>query len=57
MKQISLNINNKFYNILVDEHELLSNVIREKIGLTGTKIGCEQGSCGACTVLVTIKPF
>jgi len=55
MKQISLNINNKFYNILVDEHELLSNVIREKIGLTGTKIGCEQGSCGACTVLVNNK--
>ncbi len=57
MKQISLNVNNRQYKILVDEHELLSTVIREKIGLTGTKIGCEQGSCGACTVLVNNKPI
>ena len=35
---------------------MLSNVIREKIGLTGTKIGCSQGSCGACTVMVNDEP-
>ncbi|MCE9540061.1 MAG: molybdopterin-dependent oxidoreductase [Bacteroidetes bacterium] len=56
MKQIKLKINGKSYNLLVDNHEMLSNVIREKAGLTGTKIGCEQGSCGACTVLANGKP-
>src|ERR1035437_7987775 len=35
---------------------MLSSVIREKAGLTGTKIGCEQGSCGACTVMVNKEP-
>ncbi len=56
MRPINIKINNKVYNILVDEHEMLSKVIREKAGLTGTKIGCEQGSCGACTVLVNKEP-
>jgi len=56
MKPINIKINNKVYNFLVDDHEMLSNVIREKAGLTGTKIGCEQGSCGACTVMVNKEP-
>lgn len=56
MKKISLNINGTKYDVLASEHEMLSNVIREKAGLTGTKIGCEQGSCGACTVLVNGVP-
>ncbi|MEI6576263.1 MAG: molybdopterin cofactor-binding domain-containing protein [Bacteroidota bacterium] len=55
MQQIVLNINGRPYDLLVDEHEMLSHVIREKAGLTGTKVGCEQGSCGACTVLVNDK--
>ena len=52
MKQINFKVNGKQYNLMVNDHEMLSTVIREKLGLTGTKIGCEQGSCGACTVLV-----
>ena len=56
MKQIGLNINGKQFHLLVEEHEMLSTVIRERAGLTGTKIGCEQGSCGACTVLVNNEP-
>ncbi len=56
MKQLNLKINEKQFNFLVGEHEMLSTVIREKAGLTGTKIGCEQGSCGACTVLVNNEP-
>jgi 4-hydroxybenzoyl-CoA reductase subunit alpha len=56
MKQISLNINGKKHELLIHEHELLSMVLRDRIGLTGTKIGCEQGSCGACTILVDDKP-
>ncbi|RPI19283.1 MAG: aldehyde oxidase [Ignavibacteriae bacterium] len=57
MKQIKLYINNKEYDFLVKGHEMLSTVIREKAGLTGTKLGCEQGSCGACTVLVDGSPL
>lgn len=56
MKPINIKINNKVFHFLADEHEMLSKVIREKAGMTGTKIGCEQGSCGACTVLVDGKP-
>ncbi|NVO01104.1 MAG: molybdopterin-dependent oxidoreductase [Bacteroidetes bacterium] len=56
MKQINFKVNGKHYGLLVNSHEMLSTVIREKVGLTGTKIGCEQGSCGACTVLVNNKP-
>ncbi len=55
MQQISLKINGRQYHLLVDDHEMLSHVIREKVGLTGTKVGCEQGSCGACTVLMNGK--
>ncbi len=56
MKQLKLTINGKQFELLVGEHEMLSSVIREKAMLTGTKIGCEQGSCGACTVLVNHEP-
>ncbi len=56
MKQLTLNINGARHDMLVDEHAMLSTVIRDQIGLTGTKIGCDQGSCGACTVLVNEIP-
>lgn len=56
MRPLKIKINNKAFSFLADEHEMLSKVIREKARLTGTKIGCEQGSCGACTVLVNGKP-
>lgn len=56
MKVLKLIVNGKEHEVLAGEHEMLSNVIREKIGLTGTKIGCSQGSCGACTVLVNNEP-
>ena len=56
MKQINIKVNGKNFDLLVNEHEMLSHVIREKVGLTGTKVGCEQGSCGACTVIVNNEP-
>jgi 4-hydroxybenzoyl-CoA reductase alpha subunit len=56
MKRIALTLNGVKHELLVGEHEMLSSVIREKAGLTGTKIGCSQGSCGACTVLVNSEP-
>lgn len=56
MKLIKLSINSRKYEIPVKGNEMLSVVLREQLELTGTKIGCEQGSCGACTVLVNEKP-
>ena len=56
MRPLNIKINGKTFNLMVDDHEMLSSVIREKAGLTGTKIGCEQGSCGACTVMVNKEP-
>ena len=57
MKQITIFVNDKEHSLLVSDHEKLSFVLRERIGLTGTKLGCEQGSCGACTVLMDDVPI
>ncbi len=56
MERLSITINDVAHELLIESHETLASVIRGRIGLTGTKIGCEQGSCGACTVLAGDKP-
>ena len=48
---IDLNVNGKKYKVDVDPNTPLLWVIREQIGLAGTKYGCGIGACGACTVL------
>jgi len=53
---IELEINGRVYEIPVDPRDLLVDVIRKKAGLTGTKKGCGQGDCGACTVLINGEP-
>jgi isoquinoline 1-oxidoreductase alpha subunit len=53
---IELNINGKPYKLDVDPETPLLWVIREQVGLTGTKYGCGIGRCGACTVHVNGKP-
>ena len=55
-KHINLKVNGQSYALEVDAKELLLDVIRERIGLTGTKEGCGTGECGACTVLIDGEP-
>jgi xanthine dehydrogenase YagT iron-sulfur-binding subunit len=49
---ITLNVNGQPRSLLVDPRWTLLFVLREKLGLTGTKVGCDRGECGACTVLI-----
>jgi len=49
---ISLNINGQVRRVDVLPNETLAMTLRYKLGLTGTKLGCDRGECGACTVLI-----
>lgn len=54
--QIQLWINGESYDLLVEPRHTLLKVLREELGFTGTKKGCETGDCGACTVLLNGRP-
>ncbi|MFO7930400.1 MAG: (2Fe-2S)-binding protein [Desulfosalsimonas sp.] len=56
MVKLTLNINQKARSVLVEPRWTLLYVLREVIGMTGTKIGCDRGECGACTVLIDEIP-
>lgn len=51
-----LKINGEEKRVLIKPNETLLRVLRDKLGFTGPKIGCENGDCGACTVLINGKP-
>jgi carbon-monoxide dehydrogenase small subunit len=51
-RAIELNINGDTHELLVAPNHTLLEVLREKLGLMGTKRGCDLGACGACTVLI-----
>jgi aerobic-type carbon monoxide dehydrogenase small subunit (CoxS/CutS family) len=54
--RIGVEINGQSYEGEVEPRTLLSDFIRHSAGLTGTKVGCEQGVCGACTVQLDDEP-
>jgi len=57
MEPVILNVNGTVQHLFVDPHRTLLETLREDLGLTGTKHGCELGECGACTVLVDDTPI
>lgn len=54
--RIVLQVNGRTHRVWVEPRWSLLHVLRETLGLTGTKPGCERGECGACTVLIDGKP-
>lgn len=54
--ELTVTVNGTSYQETVDPRTLLSDFLRDGLGLTGTHVGCEHGVCGACTVLLNGKP-
>lgn len=55
-KTVTLTVNGKGHDVVVEPNETLLDVLREKLDITGPKRFCNQGECGACTVLLDGKP-
>ena len=53
---VSFTLNGEPVSVLVDGNTTLLDLLRDQIGLTGTKKGCEEGECGACTVIINDRP-
>jgi aerobic-type carbon monoxide dehydrogenase small subunit (CoxS/CutS family) len=53
---ITLEVNGRPYRLDVADVEPLADVLRERLGLTGTKVACAEGTCGSCTVILDGRP-
>jgi carbon-monoxide dehydrogenase small subunit len=53
---INVTVNKEAHQLAIKPNQVLSDILREELGLTGTKKGCGQGKCGACTVLLDGRP-
>ncbi|MDR6550691.1 2Fe-2S iron-sulfur cluster-binding protein [Paenibacillus qinlingensis] len=56
-REVELTVNGKRHQLTIRSADTLLRVLRESLGLTGAKAGCENGDCGACTVLVNGTPI
>ena len=54
--QVQIKVNEKWQALEVESSDRLVDVLRDHLGLTGTKLGCGKGDCGACTVLLNNAP-
>lgn len=54
--KVALDVNDRIYEIDVEPRETLVKVLRDKLGLTGARSGCDVGGCGTCTVLLDGRP-
>jgi len=52
VRRVSITVNGAEHDLELEPRELLVYVLRERLGLTGTNVGCDTSSCGACTVLI-----
>jgi len=52
LRRVALTVNGEAHALDLEPRELLVYVLRERLGLTGTNVGCDTSSCGACTVLL-----
>ncbi|WP_419926342.1 (2Fe-2S)-binding protein [Candidatus Poriferisocius sp.] len=55
-RQLTLRVNGEQHSVEVEPRRTLADTLRENCGLTGTHLGCEQGVCGACTILMDGDP-
>ena len=55
--ELYLTVNGEAYSLDIHPSEMLADTLRERLGLIGTKIGCREGECGACTILLDGEPL